>query len=172
MLPCVIDIEASGFGPGSYPIEVGYVLPDGQPRCTLVRPAQDWTHWDTGAQRLHGITRPLLLDHGRPPEAVARMLNEDLAGRAVYTDNWAHDYAWLALLYDCAALAPAFRLRHLHELLDDQQAARWDRACAAARRRLRVQRHRASNDARILQRALGHLGLHGAEGPPAGPHLR
>ena len=26
MLPCVIDVEASGFGRGSYPIEIGFVL--------------------------------------------------------------------------------------------------------------------------------------------------
>ena len=29
MTPIVIDVEASGFGKGSYPIEVGVVLPDG-----------------------------------------------------------------------------------------------------------------------------------------------
>jgi hypothetical protein len=34
----VIDVEASGFGRGSYPIEVGFVLPDGEAVCTLVRP--------------------------------------------------------------------------------------------------------------------------------------
>lgn len=159
MLPCVIDIEASGFGPGSYPIEVGYVLPDGRTRCTLVRPADGWTHWDPGAERLHGITRELLWRHGRPVQAVAAMLNGDLAGGLAYTDNWAHDYAWLARLFDAAQVAPAFRLAHLRELLDDGQAARWDRAFAAARRRLQVNRHRASNDARVVQRALRHLGV-------------
>lgn len=162
MLPCVIDVEASGFGPGSYPIEVGYVLPDGQPRCTLVRPAQGWVHWDAGAARLHGITRDLIERHGRPPAEVARMLNQDLAGSQVYTDNWAHDYAWLAVLFDSAGLSPAFRLRHLRELLDERQAAGWDMACASVRRQLQVQRHRASNDARILQQALGQVTAHGA----------
>ena len=28
--PAILDIEASGFGRGSYPIEIGYYLPDGQ----------------------------------------------------------------------------------------------------------------------------------------------
>ncbi|WP_374673135.1 hypothetical protein [Ideonella sp.] len=159
MLPCVIDIEASGFGPGSYPIEVGYVLPDGGARCTLVQPATGWTHWDERAQRLHGIDRDLLRRHGRPVAVVARMLNDDLAGRLAYTDNWAHDYPWLARLFDAAGVAPAFRLAHLRQLLDESQAARWDRAFAAAQRRLRVDRHRASNDARVVQRALRHLGV-------------
>ena len=38
MAPIIIDIEASGFGRGSYPIEVGLVLPDGTPHCFLIAP--------------------------------------------------------------------------------------------------------------------------------------
>lgn len=151
--PCVIDIEASGFGRGSYPVEVGFVRPDGSARCTLIRPTEDWTHWDGSAERLHGLTRELLLRCGRPAAEVATLLNDEFAGGSVYCDNWAHDYAWLARLYDSAACSPAFRLRHLRELLDEGQAARWDRACAEARAELPAQRHRASHDARILQRA-------------------
>ena len=45
-LPCVIDIEASGVGRRSYPIEVGYVMPDARAVCMLIRPADDWQHWD------------------------------------------------------------------------------------------------------------------------------
>ena len=59
-LPCVIDIEASGFGRRSYPIEVGYVLPDGRAVCMLIRPAVEWEHWDESAARTHGITRATL----------------------------------------------------------------------------------------------------------------
>jgi len=47
--PAVLDIEASGFGRDSYPVEIGYVLPDGQTWCTLIRPAPAWTHWDATA---------------------------------------------------------------------------------------------------------------------------
>ncbi|MEK8034148.1 hypothetical protein AACH06_25260 [Ideonella sp. DXS29W] len=158
-LPCVIDIEASGFGRGSYPIEIGFVLPDGQARCTLVRPDASWTHWDASAQQLHGLTRELLLRHGRPVHEVAALLNETLRGCPVYCDNWAHDFAWLARLFDQADTTPAFQLRHLRELLDDAQAERWDAACAQARAGLKIDRHRASNDARVLQQALGHLRL-------------
>lgn len=156
-LPCVIDIEASGFGRGSYPIEVGFVLPDGRTGCTLIRPPQEWTHWDGRAQRLHGLSRELLLRHGKSAVEVADLLNAQLAGRNVYCDNWAHDHAWLARLYQSAEASPAFRLRHVRELLDEDQAARWDEACAAARAALRAMRHRASNDARVLQRAWASL---------------
>src|SRR5690348_7840388 len=111
-LPCVMDIEASGFGRGSYPIEIGVVLPDGSAYCTLIVPATDWTHWDGDAERVHGISRGLLLRHGRGPAEVARELNRRLAGREVYSDNWAHDYPWLARLFDAAGLSAQFRLHH------------------------------------------------------------
>ena len=51
-VPACLDMEASGFGRHSYPIEVGFVLGDGQSWCTLIRPAADWTHWDPAAERL------------------------------------------------------------------------------------------------------------------------
>jgi len=150
VLPCVIDVEASGFGRGSYPIEVGFVLPDGTTVCTLVRPAAHWTHWDGEAERLHGLSRELLAERGKPAHEVATLLNQHLQGTTIYCDSWAHDYTWLALLFEEAGMTPAFKLRHLHELLNDADAARWDDARAL----LRISRHRASSDARVLQLAL------------------
>jgi hypothetical protein len=49
-LPAIIDLEASGFGKGSYPIEVGFVLPEGAMYCTLIQPAPHWRHWDDKAR--------------------------------------------------------------------------------------------------------------------------
>ena len=34
--PLIIDVEASGFGPTSYPIEIGLALDDGHKYCILV----------------------------------------------------------------------------------------------------------------------------------------
>ena len=53
--PSIMDIEASGFGRSSYPIEVGYVLGDGSSFCTLIRPLPSWTHWDASAESVHHI---------------------------------------------------------------------------------------------------------------------
>jgi hypothetical protein len=154
---CTLDIEASGFGRHGYPIEIGYVRDDGQSWCTLIRPLPEWTHWDPEAERVHGIARATLLAHGRTPAAVAQALNEALDGRTVYCDAWAHDFAWLALLYEAAAMRPRFRLESVRRLLDDGALARLDRALQAARDEAGGQRHRASADARVLQRALGAL---------------
>ena len=152
--PCVMDIEASGFGGGSYPIEVGYVLPDGSAACMLVRPPTNWTHWDTSAEQLHGITRAVLQAHGRAPHDVACTLNRDLAGLVVYCDGWAHDYAWLAALFEEAGLSPSFKLESVAALLDETHLAQLDQARREAMAHFGLQRHRASNDARALQRAL------------------
>lgn len=156
-LPCVLDIEASGFGRASYPIEIGWVLPDGRPRCMLVQPAPGWTHWDPQAEAVHHIDRPTLLAHGHPPLEVARALNEDLAGHTVYCDGWAHDYPWLGALFEEAGALPRFRLETATRLLDDAGMAQLHGAARAALQELGVQRHRASNDARALQIALTRL---------------
>jgi len=154
---CVIDIEASGFGRHSYPIEVGYVRDDGQAWCSLIQPADDWLHWDASAEQVHGITRTSLLQHGRSVLEVARQLNDDLAGRTVYCDGWAHDYAWLNLLFEAAGLVPKFKLESVNHLLDDAGMARLDAERQQAFAALGIGRHRASSDARALQWALQQL---------------
>ncbi len=155
--PCVIDIEASGFGRHSYPIEVGYVLPDGRAACMLVRPAAEWTHWDSGAEQVHGISRDTLATHGRPAQEVAAALNRDLAGLTVYCDGWAHDYPWLAALYEEAGTQPSFKLESASRLLDDSRLPLLDAVHKRSRDELGLTRHRASNDARALQTALVRL---------------
>jgi hypothetical protein len=157
LLPCVIDVEASGFGRGSYPIEVGFVMPDGRAVCTLVRPPAHWTHWDLAAEHLHGLKRELLQEHGRSVADVARLLNDKLRASDIYSDNWYHDYAWLAVLFEEAEMVPAFRLHHLAELLDPLAASHWDEAVDQVREMLAPQRHRASSDARVIQLALARV---------------
>ena len=156
-LHCVLDIEASGFGKQSWPIEIGWALSDGRTGCLLVRPPSHWTHWDEGAERVHGIDRRTLAEHGREPVEVALRLNAELGGTTVYCDGWGHDYPWLARLYDEAGLAPAFRLEPAARLFGETLLAQLDEAHKDAFAELAVTRHRASNDARALQRALQKL---------------
>ncbi|HEX2010483.1 MAG TPA: hypothetical protein VJN44_06045 [Roseateles sp.] len=152
--PAVLDLEASGFGRGSYPIEVGFVAPRGGPFCSLIRPLPGWEHWDPAAEALHGISREALQRCGKPPAWVAAELNGRLAGQTVYCDGWAHDYSWLARLFDAAELLPAFRLEDLRVLLSEAEARDWQRVTQEVRREQQLARHRASADARVLQLAL------------------
>lgn len=149
--PPILDIEASGFGLGSYPIEVGIILPDGRSWCSLVKPEPAWQHWDPNAAAVHKIEREQLARHGRSPQEIAKTLNEWLQRTVVYSDAWAHDYTWLNKLYDAADSVPSFRLENLRALLTDAQAARWHDTKQALARETAMPRHRASSDARLLQ---------------------
>lgn len=156
-LPSILDVEASGFGRNSYPIEVGYVLPDGSSYCCLIRPLPHWTHWDPAAEQVHHIRRELLVEHGRDVQEVARSLNEGLRGQVVFSDGWAHDYPWLAALYEEADLVPSFKLESLRGLLSEDEASQWAATRQAVMREHKVERHRASTDARLLQTTLKRL---------------
>jgi hypothetical protein len=149
-LPVIIDIEASGFGRGSFPIEIGYYMPDGQSFCTLVIPDAAWTHWDESAEQVHGISREVLISHGRPAVEICLNLNRSLRGQRVYCDAWAYDYVWLSLLYDAAGLVPTFELKDLRDLLSDCEKSLWHDTRATVEIRLALPRHRASGDARTL----------------------
>jgi hypothetical protein len=155
--PTVLDVEASGFGRNSYPIEVGFVLPDGHCFCTLVRPESHWTHWDEQAAALHRIPRAIVQARGLPTHEVARTLNTRLAGQTVYSDGWANDYSWLGVLFDAAEISPRFKLENLRALLNEEEADQWHAVKAQVTRERGAQRHRASSDARVLQLTLQRL---------------
>ncbi len=151
MQPLVIDIEASGFGAGSYPIEVGVAMPDGQVRCLIIRPEPEWQHWDSKAEQLHGISREILLEHGSLVVDVARQLNEWLQGETVYSDAWGNDSSWLALLFDAAGVSQRFKLESLRALLSEHQVSVWHTTKNQVSNETTGQRHRASTDAQVLQ---------------------
>ena len=156
-VPVVLDIEASGFGPDSYPIEVGCVLADATAFCTLIRPEPGWAHWDPLVEKVHHISRDTAVKHGRSALDVARLLNDKLHSLTVYSDGWANDYSWLGTLFEAAGLSPSFRLENLRALLSDREANHWHVVKQQVAREMRLQRHRASADARLLQATLMRL---------------
>ena len=149
--PIVIDIEASGFGEGSYPIEVGFVLPDGAAHCFLVLPYTEWTQWDEAAERLHGLKRETVIRFGMDGGYVARQLNKHLQGQTVYTDTWESDHAWLALLFERAGIEPQFTAESLAGIMTDAQKRQWEKTLDRVIAESGLKRHRASADARIVQ---------------------
>jgi hypothetical protein len=151
LIPTVLDVEASGFGKNSYPIEVGYVLPNGHTYCTLIKPEPEWTHWDEQAAHTHHIPRSLLIERGMPAMLVAQKLNADLRGQTVYSDGWANDYSWLGALFNVAEISPSFKLENLRSLLSEKEAEQWHIVKAQISAERGAQRHRASSDARLLQ---------------------
>lgn len=150
----VIDIEASGFGRGSYPIEIGVCLSDGQCHCFLIRPEPEWTHWTEEGQQTHCIERKTLMESGLSPREVAEQLNKKLAGRVLYCDAWGHDNSWLMKLYDAAGMWPNYKLESVRVLMSEEELNQYHEAFNHAEETLQLTRHRASSDAKLIQHTL------------------
>jgi len=149
--PIILDVEASGLGAGSYPIEVGVANEAGQRFSRIIRPEPDWTHWDSTAESLHQIKRDTLLAHGRSPVDVAGELNDLLAGRVAYSDGWVVDKPWLSQLFYAARLPMKFHLSPLELILSESQMNIWHAEKQSVEKALAATRHRASHDAWIIQ---------------------
>jgi hypothetical protein len=155
--PIIIDIEASGFGRNSYPIEIGIVLENRQTHCFLIKPAPEWRHWDSEVESLHGISRDTLLKHGHSTAEVGDFLNELLIGKTIYSDGWSYDQTWLHVLYESIEKTPLFRIDSLARLLNESQINRWDNMKNKLYKKYNMQRHRATNDAKLLQKTYAAL---------------
>jgi len=149
-VPIIIDIEASGFGSHSYPIEVGVVKQNGERFCSLIKPQADWVHWDEHAQTLHGISPQLLAQKGRPIAAVCTELNEFLRGQTAYTDGWVVDQPWVIKLFHAARQNMQFFISPLEMLLTEGQMALWHKTKESLLV-VNQPRHRASHDAALIQ---------------------
>lgn len=149
--PLIIDIEASGLGSGSYPIEIGLALEPGNHYCRLVQPAESWNHWDEQAESVHQISRDTLLKHGRPITEVARDMNRLLEGKFVYSDAWGLDNTWIIELFATAGIRQNFTVSPLEIILTEDQIDIWFRTRDIVMDELGLRRHRACNDAWILQ---------------------
>lgn len=151
-LPSIIDLEASGFGRQSYPIEVGYILGNGDTFCSLIKPAEGWDRWDESAEEVHGISQEILLKVGKPILEIAQTINEQLSGSTIYSDAWGNDSSWLGLLFDEANMPMRFRMDSIRSLLTEEQATKWHDTKEKVIESISLKRHRASADAAILQK--------------------
>lgn len=150
--PAIIDIEASGFGRGSYPIEVGVALENGEVHGFLIKPAETWTHWDKGAEKVHGISRERLLKEGQSVETIALQLNDLLRGMVLYSDAWGFDSSWVARLFDEAGFVQRFRVESINKLLNETQMEHWTRTKEQVWSEFGINyRHRAAQDVSVLQ---------------------
>jgi len=127
----VIDVEASGFGFDSYPIEVGVVTHSNQRLCFLIYPFSDWNHWDDNAESVHTISRHVLLDRGKHPVEVCGELN----------------------------LLMEFRVSPIESVATEEQLIAWDATKKLVIDQLGLVRHRASSDALIIQKTFHETAL-------------
>lgn len=149
--PYIIDVEASGFGEDSYPIEVGIALEPGHKYCTLIRPVTGWQHWDEQAAQVHGISREELTMYGRPVTQVADELNRLLKGKTVFSDGWVVDKPWVSKIFYAARKPMLFQVSPLEMILKEPQMQHWHETMQQLHEQAGITRHRASNDAWLIQ---------------------
>jgi|GEM_PF-72468 len=150
-VPSIIDIEASGFGAASYPIEFGVCLSSDVRCCMLIKPEPDWVHWDNQAQQLHGIDRSTLETRGRSVQEVAVHFNALLAGQVLYSDGWVVDKPWISRLFHAARVPMQFSVQPIEQIMTELQFEIWDETKRQLTEESSEHRHRASHDALIIQ---------------------
>ncbi len=142
-----LDLEASGLGPASWPIEVGWCFDGDAPETMLICPAEEWPReaWDDHAASLHGLAHDALTESGLAVGAVCERLNQVLEGAAVYSDAPDWDGFWLYRLFAAAGARQRFSLCDFGELLSDLPPQAVAAAVAEAKI-LSPHRHRARED--------------------------
>ena len=146
-----IDLEASGLGPQSWPIEIGWGFVGWGPRAMLVKPADAWSMkaWEKSAEELHQISIDQLLREGKPPLEAALVLNAALGGAEVYSDAPDHDGFWLYRLYEAAGVKANFKLLDITNLLAPLAISTPDDLVKRAQA-IEPHTHRADQDVRHL----------------------
>lgn len=99
----IIDVEASGLHPDSYPIEIAwYDIENQESDSFLIRPTSYWYYWDPEAELIHGIDRAQLLSKGVSVFEAGDRLIEGLKGRPVHSDAVAFDKMWIDTLLEAS----------------------------------------------------------------------
>ena len=144
-IPLIIDVEASGFGGASYPIEIG----GARRRTQVLRldPARArLTHWDAEAERVHRIPRD---GPGLRPARERRRVTSPDPDRV--PDGWVVDKPWLTTLFHAVRIDMQFHVSPLELILSESQMDCWHREKDAVVASLHLSRHRASHDAWVIQ---------------------
>jgi hypothetical protein len=117
-----LDIEASGLGSGTYPIEVAYASSMEGKSEYLIKPTDDWKNnglWCSNAEfSIHEISQDMLEKHGINPIDVAIALNDALCGKLVLCNDLDYDGVWLTQLFKAANIGVMFSLtdiRYIYE---------------------------------------------------------
>lgn len=149
----IVDIEASGLSPRSYPIEVGFY--NGHVKYqALIIPEDSWCYWSPKSEELHGISRMELFEKGRDAKVVADELNALLGASIVYSDHEDWDGFWIQRLFKTVGVAQSFTVSDISGLLDNEATgvyvAAFDKLISSKTYRA----HRALDDALVIHGAI------------------
>jgi len=104
----IVDCEASGLHPESYPIQIAWLNVDTEECGSFyIRPHETWTYWDYNAEEVHNIPMQLLLDVGLDVYSAAQRFLDVLYehGPVIISDAPEFELFWLERLLDTANVA-------------------------------------------------------------------
>ncbi|MGH1461567.1 MAG: 3'-5' exonuclease [Neptuniibacter sp.] len=139
-----IDLEASGLGAESYPIEVAWKNDvTGEQDSFLIDPdtAEGWHYWDDYAEAMHGIERKYLNKKGLDIISACKRMNEKLKDKTLISDAVEFDLFWVTRLFEATGIKPSFRMAGLDRILSKEQRIQFGFLAKAQARR-----HRALQD--------------------------
>lgn len=152
-----VDLEASGLGAESYPIEIAWKCPEsGETDSFLINPdsVQGWSYWDDFAEELHGLDRQQLVAQGLSAKDACERLNARLSGRRLISDALEFDSFWVRRLFEAVGEKARFEVVGLDALLSAEQLIQY-RFVA----RSQFRRHRAMQDVEDLIQAVAAVAV-------------
>lgn len=150
-----LDLEASGLGPHSYPIEVAWKSSlDNRSDNFLINPdsAIEWDYWDDFAEEMHGICRTELVRDGISVKTACERMNQALSGQIVLSDAWDFDHFWLCRLFEQTGMTMEFSLKGLEAVLSAEELIQYHFIS-----RSQLRRHRAMQDVEHILQAISYV---------------
>lgn len=157
----IMDVEASGLGDDSYPIEVAWQhrFDPTEFDTFLIKPALSWHYWDAYAEdHIHHIARKTLASDGITAVEAAKRLNASLHGKTVYTDAPHYDRRWIATLFRTAGIEQTFTIQDVLLFVPPDKEGTYHR-----RFNLTPVRHRALDDVRQIIKCVNYVAPEGGE---------
>jgi hypothetical protein len=152
-----LDIEASGLGSGTFPIEVAYASSIGDKNEYLIKPTDEWLNhglWCSNAEHhIHKVSRGVLIENGVNVLDVANTLNKSLCGKLVLCNDLEYDGIWLTELFKAANIGVQFTLtdiRYLYEYWGEDKTNAFKKAYESI---VTITYHRALPDAERFVKA-------------------
>lgn len=142
----IVDVEASGLHPDSYPIEIAWFdFESGEHDSFLIKPASYWTYWDPIAESIHGIDQAELIMKGLSVFEASDRLLDRLRGRTVYSDAVPYDSMWIEALLEASGEIRTVAIDSVFSLVsDDECGDLMDRLSSTEKP------HRALDDCRVI----------------------
>jgi hypothetical protein len=142
----ILDCEASGLHPDSYPVEVAwYDFETGEQDSFLIKPADHWNYWDTNAEEIHGLNQGQLVTDGLSVFHATMRLRKALADKAVYSDAPGYDDFWLQVLFEACDEDVPFPVKSVYDLVNQDQLGQLSTLLMFAKRP-----HRALDDCKVI----------------------